>query len=71
LWKDERAHADPRLFWKKLVFSEEQSAVGCSLNPRNNSFCSVLNYHLASEIEDKQPYLPEVASTAWKTFFVV
>lgn len=28
-------------------------------------------HHLATEMEDKQPDLPEVASVAWKTFFVV
>lgn len=25
----------------------------------NNPFCSILNYHLASEVVDKQLYLPE------------
>lgn len=31
----------------------------------------MLNYHLATEVVDKQPYLPKVASVTWQTFFFV
>lgn len=60
----------PKAYWKKLIFSEKQTTLGAFSESEETTFCSMPNYHLVTEVVDKQPYLPEVASMSWKTFFV-
>lgn len=61
----------PKLIGESWYFLKSKQLWEHSLNWRKQPLCSMLSYHLATEVVDKQPYLPEVASMAWQAFFFI